>query len=622
MKKIPYLVILISTILGCKSLQNTSEVSQPTVANLDLVNVQNDKVEVVIDPARFTSETTTFYIPKTVPGTYSEDNYGRFIEDFKALDYEGKEIQFTAVDENSWLIPNAENLDKVSYWVNDTYDTQGEGGVFSPSGTNIMENQNFMLNLHGFVGYFDGLEEQQYRLEIKRPENLIPGTALTLYDTSESQEQEKTDIFLLDRYFQVTDNPIMYALPDTTAFSVEGMKVLVDVYSPNKVYSSEDITPGIKEMIAAQKRFLGDIDNTDKYAILLYLAQAGQQDATGMGALEHHTSTVVVLPESMPKPALQKTMTDVVSHEFFHILTPLNVHSQEIHYFDYNAPEMSEHLWMYEGVTEYFANLFQVNQGLIEEEDFYGRMTGKIETSMNFDDTMPFTVMSRNILEEEYAKSYYNVYQKGALIGMALDIRLRELSNGEMGILDVMKKLSEKNGKDRPFQDEQLFKDIVALSYPEIETFFEKYVSGTTPIPYDEFFNKVGLELTEEEVNTSYFLKGQTPYVDINSETGELFFRENITFNSFLDELGVEGGDIIKSINGTAVNQENAYNIIMSSLSWEPGTEVTIVVERNDEEITLAETAFQPQDKELKLVDQSLDESNSKVQLRRSWLKD
>ncbi len=147
-------------------------------------------------------------------------------------------------------------------------------------------------------------------------------------------------------------------------------------------------------------------------------------------------------------------------------------------------------------------------------------------------------------------------------------------------------------------------------------------MSGTTPIPYDEFFNKVGLELTEEEVNTSYFLKGQTPYVDINSETGELFFRENITFNSFLDELGVEGGDIIKSINGTAVNQENAYNIIMSSLSWEPGTEVTIVVERNDEEITLAETAFQPQDKELKLVDQSLDESNSKVQLRRSWLKD
>jgi predicted metalloprotease with PDZ domain len=62
-------------------------------------------------------------------------------------------------------------------------------------------------------------------------------------------------------------------------------------------------------------------------------------------------------------------MMDVVSHEFFHIVTPLSIHSKEIQDF-YNDPKMSEHLWMYEGVTEYFANLFQINQGLITEEDF------------------------------------------------------------------------------------------------------------------------------------------------------------------------------------------------------------------------------------------------------------
>jgi predicted metalloprotease with PDZ domain len=41
----------------------------------------------------------------------------------------------------------------------------------------------------------------------------------------------------------------------------------------------------------------------------------------------------------------------------------LSIHSKEIQDFDYNDPKMSEHLWMYEGVTEYFANLFQINQG-------------------------------------------------------------------------------------------------------------------------------------------------------------------------------------------------------------------------------------------------------------------
>jgi predicted metalloprotease with PDZ domain len=56
-------------------------------------------------------------------------------------------------------------------------------------------------------------------------------------------------------------------------------------------------------------------------------------------------------------------MKDVVSHEFFHIVTPLTIHSKEIHYFDYNSPKMSN-LWMYEGVTEYFA-IFSNQSSLI-----------------------------------------------------------------------------------------------------------------------------------------------------------------------------------------------------------------------------------------------------------------
>src|SRR5690606_31812764 len=232
------------------------------------------------------------------------------------------------------------------------------------------------------------------------------------------------------------------------------------------------------------------------------------------------------------------TMTDVVSHEFFHILTPLNVHSNEIHYFDYNDPTMSQHLWMYEGVTEYFAHLFQVNQGLINDLLFYDRISSKIESSKNFDDTVPFTVLSQNILEEPYKSDYYNVYLKGALIGMALDIRLRELSDGKNGILDMMKELSQRFGKDRPFEDDALIPQIVEITHPEISEFFEMYVTGENPIPYDQFFEKVGLEIAGDSIATTYFIKGQTPYIDGNPNTGELFIRENIVLNSGLTALG------------------------------------------------------------------------------------
>ena len=621
MKKILYTFALLGTLISCKTTQIEPEAKQPIIASLDLVNVKDDKVKVSVDPDRLTGEEIKFYIPKTVPGTYSNDDYGKLIVDFTALDYKGNEMEFRQEDENTWVILNATDLDKLIYFVNDTYDIEGEEGVFSPSGTNIAKDENFVLNLHGFVGYFEDLNEEPYRLEIKRPESIIPGTALRIADITNglATTDYQTDIFLLDRYFEVIDNPIMYSLPDTTSFKVEDMEVLVNVYSPNKKYTSADIKPGIEKMISAQKRFLGEIDNTGKYAILLYLSDTEKQDARGFGALEHHTSTVVVLPEMMQPEQLQKTMTDVVSHEFFHILTPLNIHSKEIHYFDYNNPEMSQHLWMYEGVTEYFANLFQVNQGLIDNEAFYKRISEKIEISQNFDDTMPFTEMSKNILEPEYKDSYYNVYQKGALIGMALDIRLRELSNGEIGLLDLMKKLSEKYGKNQPFDDNQLIEVIVDLSYPEIQEFFDKYITGSTPIPYNEFLEKVGLVEEEYETTTGYFLAGQTPYIDGNPDTGELFFRENIGFNSFLNELGIEGGDILKSINGQEYNIQNAYNMVMTAESWEEGEEVTFVVVRDGKEITLTATTHQPTTTSTRIIEK--DDDKAQVKLREAWLK-
>lgn len=621
MRKIILSLAAVAALYGCKTTQTQQSNSpKPVIAQIDLINVQDDKVHVILDPDKITTPEIIFYIPKIVPGHYAVDDFGKFTEGFKAWDYDGKELEFQQEDKSTWRIPNAENLDKVSYWVNDTYDIKGEAGTFSSSGTNINKGENFMLNLHGFVGYFEGLEEEDYRLEIKRPESLIPGTALDLVN-SKQDPSSVTDIFKVNRYFEVTDNPIMYAKPDTTSIHAQGIKVLLDVYSPNNKFSAEKLKPEIERMINAQKNFLGEINNTNKYAILLYLSDMQKQDASSFGALEHHSSTVVVLPESMPEDMLKETMTDVVSHEFFHILTPLNVHSKEIHYFDYDDPVMSKHLWMYEGVTEYFANLFQVNQDLIEEQDFYDRMMGKIQTAKGFDDTMSFTVMSKNILKNEYKDSYYNVYQKGALIGMVLDIKLRELSNGQMGLLDLMKKLSVKYGKNQPFDDDQLFSEITALSFSEIGEFLNTYVSGTTPIPYEQFLKKAGLEIIKENQETGYLMKGKMPYVDILRDTKKIYFRKNISYNSFLEDLGVQGGDILISANGTEYDLDNATDLLIASKNWREGEEISMMVERDGQEITLTAQASQPTEMAEKITEMDLPEDRPEVRLRKAWLK-
>lgn len=618
MKKLICTLALAAVLVSCKTAQNNTPAINDVNVAIDLVNVTDDKVMVTIMPPTFTTETITFHIPKTVPGTYSEDNYGRFIEDVKAYDAKGNLLTVTKKDDNSWTIADAKKISKVTYLVNDSFDVEVSGGmggkdVFSPAGTNIAAGENFMLNTHGFVGYFEGKSELPYKVTIVHPAALWGATSLT--DTDASADK---DVFMTSRYAELVDHPIMYSKPDYTAFKVDDMDILISVYSPNGTYKAADITPAMETMMRAQKKFLGPVNATKKYSVLLYLSDMKKADAKGFGALEHTTSTTVVMPEMMPKAALLEQLKDVVSHEFFHIVTPLTVHSTEIQYFDFNKPKMSEHLWMYEGVTEYFANLFQVNQGLISEEDFYNRMVDKIDQSKRFDEKMPFTVMSKNILDKQYKDSYYNVYLKGALIAMCIDIQMRESSNGEKGILDLMHALSAEYGTKKAFNDAELFAKITALTYPAVGEFLKTYVSGETPIPYDQYFAKMGVTQAKVKKAGNAFLKDEsTPYITVDPATKEIKILPEIELNSFMKSLGIKNDDIIVAVNDTNYNLDNIYDLIMGSMGWKEGDPITVKIKRNGKEQLLKGKVTLPMEE----VEGFHATDTSKSKLKEGWLK-
>ena len=590
--------------------------SQDIKVGIDLIDVKDDKVKVTVQAPKISVDKITYSIPKIVPGTYSEDNYGKYVEDFKAFDTKGTVLTVTKTDDNTWSISNAKNLAKITYLVNDTFDTEKGGGfgtdIFSPAGTNIDAGTNFMLNTHGFVGYFQDKKDLPYQVTITHPETLWGATSMIDTDASKTK-----DVFNTPRYAELVENPIMYAKPDYTSFNVNGMDIQIAVYSPSGKVTAESITPEMKKMMIAQKTFLGNINSTKKYSVLLYLSSMKDTDAKGFGALEHPTATTVVLPEMMPLEELQKSMKDVVSHEFFHIVTPLTIHSNEIQFFDYNAPKMSQHLWMYEGVTEYFANLFQINQGLIDEAEFYTRMAEKIEQAKTLDDTMPFTTMSANVLKSPYKEQYLNVYQKGALIGMCIDIIIREKSNGEKGILNLMQQLSKEYGVHKAFNDNELFAKITSLTYPEVGNFLSTYVSGSTPIPYDVFLAKVGVSKSKDKKPGNVFLKGQTPYITVDKATKEIVVRPNTDLIDFYKNLDLRANDIIVAINDKAYNLDNIYDMIGESENWKENDAITIKIKREGKEQVLTGKVSLPYEETEGL--QATD--STKTNLKNAWLK-
>jgi predicted metalloprotease with PDZ domain len=529
------------------------------------------------------------------------------------------------VDTNTWTIANATNLDKIEYMVNDTFDQEVTGGIggdvpFSPSGTNI-EPDNYVLNLHGFIGYFDSLKNAQYTLDVTAPASFERTSALQNTDTKSSSDGTQiTTSYFAPRYFDITDNPMMYGKLDVEEFMVGDIKIVLSVYSPNQVHTAASMKETVFKMMEAQKSFLGDVNTTPRYDIYLYLSDGSQGSPRGFGALEHHTSTIVVLGENSTKEQLAASMIDVVAHEFFHIVTPLSVHSEDVHYFDYNNPTFSKHLWMYEGVTEYFAQHFQVYEGLVEPDAYYSTIQQKIQISKGMDDAMSFTTMSENVLEEPYASNYYNVYMKGSLIGMCIDILMREESDGNRSMLSLMKELSAKYGKEKPFVDDNLIAEITEMTYPSVGEFLNTHVVGSTPINYADFFNKVGLTFSKDKVETTFIQDGNGFIFDADREKGLIFFSEGVKNNSFWAEQGVMPNDIIKTVNGEALTMQNAQAMLGAMYQWKVGQDIKVVLDRDGKEVLVEAALTQAYTTANKLIE---DESASAEQIatRKAWLK-
>ena len=583
--------------------------------SIDLTKVNNDMIKVELEAPEIKSDKIIYNMPKMVPGTYKIYDFGQYAMDFEAYDKKGYALSVNRLDNNRWEIENAKNLAKITYWVEDTWDAKVDKLVFEPGGTNIEKDENIVLNNHGFFGYFDGMKTVPYELSVTRPDNFYGATGLSNIKTIGNK-----DVFYVNNYMDLVDSPIMYNVPDTTIIKVGGADILISVYSKNKVVSAKELAKNISTILDAQKNYLGGKLPIDKYAFIIYL-YSGQSGSGGSGALEHSYSSFYYLPE-MSLDRLSGFLVDVAAHEFFHIVTPLNIHSEEIGDFDYINPKMSKHLWMYEGVTEYFAGHVQIYEGLISKEEYLEVVEGKIKTASYFKDDLPFTEMSLGCLDE-HEDQYGNVYQKGALIGLCLDILLREHSQGKVGMKDMMAMLSNEYGKNVSFKDEELFDKIASLSTPKIREFFKKYVEGSEALPLEELLGKVGITYKTNVTVKEISLGGAA--MSYNPETDKIFVMDTGNMDEFGKTLGYKNNDEILSINGVNIGPDNINSeITRLKNTLKAGDKIEVVVSREEKgkkkSVTLKSKAMAIEKTKKYLIEFNANATPEQLSLQKSWL--
>jgi predicted metalloprotease with PDZ domain len=589
--------------------------------HVDLTNVQDDKltINLIVPKIKLQEKNSKdeifFYLPKIVPGTYSIYDFGRFVSEFKAMDSVGKPLNVLKLDDNSWKIIGANKLYKITYKVEDTYDTQQKNFVFEPAGTNIEANENFVVNTHGFFGYLENMKRNSYQVTFTKPQGFFGSTSLLT-----TKSDEKTDLYTIPNYMELVDTPIMYSKPDTTVLNIGGAEILISVYSPNKVMDSKFVAQNIKEILEAQKEYLGGKLPIDRYAFIIYLFK-GMSGSGAMGALEHSYSSLYFLPEMNPA-ALAQTIRDVAAHEFFHIVTPLSIHAEQIHDFDYINPQMSKHLWLYEGVVEYFAGHMQTKHNLTSIETYLDVLRNKLINAEGFSQTISFTEMSAKCLHE-HKSQYGNVYEKGALIGLCLDIKLRQLSAGKYGLQNLMADLAKEYGKEKAFKDDELFDKIVQITgYSALKDFFSRYVAGAEPLPISEVLNSVGIKYEAKRKESKISLGG----ISIGTNNaGKVSVADISEMDELGEELGYQTGDVILKINKTEINSKNIVEFVDNfQKTAKVGDDLKIIVEREiggkKKEIKLKGKVRENIRTSFHVLELNPNATTQQIELRKAWI--
>ena len=508
---------------------------------VDITASDAEKVTVeVVPPLQSLSGDSAIYaMARIIPGTYSISNYGQFVRDLTALDQHGDTLESIALDANRWYFPKANKVYKISYSVVETF-AHSEGAVFEPSGTTFRDSVS-LLNLFAMVGYMQNNGQYSYELTIQKPREFYGAGNLEAI----SREIDR-DEFVAPNYFFLHDNPLMYCRPDTASVELNGTRVHLAVYSAEGINTAEEILPDITNLFQAAVDYFDGYLPVDNYHILLFLEDPNSI-GTSFGALEHHYSTVVYMPD-YPLEAIRQNIRDIVAHEFLHIVTPLNFHSEVVHNFNFQNPEMTRHLWLYEGVTEYTSHLMQVRGGLIDEEDFLDEMREKMQGADEYNPLVPMTTASRYALTI-HEDQYLNVYQKGALVAMCIDLQLIAATNGEMDLKDLMVKLSNTYGPDTFFTDHRLFDIIAEHGFPGIHDFAAQHIEASLPLPFDDLLEMVGYAYAEdgESMSISFGMAG----FGIDMEDAVLVIEDMEDADEVALDLGYKVGDKIMKLNGS-----------------------------------------------------------------------
>jgi predicted metalloprotease with PDZ domain len=496
-------------------------------------------------------------LPVWRPGYYMIFDFASGVQDFAAFDGEGTSLRWAKTDKSTWHVEtNRASAVHVRY--------------------NVYANESTMRTrgLNDEHAYVDGTAVFMYVHDYRQyPVTLLVHPYQGWHVTTALHGVDNR--FTASSYDEFVDRPLEIGIQQDFSFQVDGVPHLLSMYGDGN-WNPDTLLRDFTTIVREVKAFWGEFPYT-KYVFLVHcMAQAA-------GATEHGNSTIIqTTPFIFRDQKKYSRFLQTVLHEYFHTWNVKQLRPKGITPYDFTKENYSREFWIAEGTTSYYDELLMVRSGFMSAGQYLDSIAAHIRDDRQRPGNLVQPVSEASfdvwVKHSRGTEQRYNaesdIYSKGANVSLLLDLRIRKRSSNKCSLDDVLRTMYKRfpsSGEGYTSQDFQSVAEECAGS--SLRDFFDKYVYGTAPLPWEESLLTAGIELTQQDTV-------KKPWVGFTLlDVGGRSRITTVVTGSPAEDAGIEVGDELLALNAFRIN---ASDFVTRINEMTIGESVTLTVFRND----------------------------------------
>jgi predicted metalloprotease with PDZ domain len=467
-----------------------------------------------------------------------------------ALDSKEHPLPIHKTDKTTWQVTNAGNGFILRYHF--------YADVSGPFGSEL-DGEHAFFNLAWFLMYPVGGRNLRDTIRFTNvPRGWHIATALA----------GSGDDFSAASYDQMVDAPVEIGSFREFSFVEKGAKYRLAIDADPADYDASAVQSVVRRVVSAAVDWMQD--RPFQQYLFIYHFRRGPPG----GGMEHSYSTAIDLSASAVR-ANPESIASVTAHEFFHLWNVKRIRPASLEPVDYTRENYTPSLWFCEGATNTVGEYILLRSGIMDDEDYLAHLGDAISTLENRPAHLSQSAEESSLDTWLEKYSFYNLpqrsisyYNKGEILGVLLDLAVREATGGRKSLRDVFQWMNENYARQGRFypDSEGIRQAVEAVSGADFQWFFRSLVAGTEPLPYDRWFRTVGLELKERSYSTPDLGLG------VSQGAGGFPLVASVESGSPAARAGVLPGDSVLQLNG-ATTVDN-WERLIADLS--PGKTVTL----------------------------------------------